>query len=77
MALLVTDQGEIDSLRTLLNATHKIPRNLVLKLYTSNTTPAESDVPSAANYYEPYDASNASGYGAEHYWLSRSKEQPY
>ena len=65
MALLVTDQGEIDSLRTLLNATHKIPRNLVLKLYTSNTTPAESDVPSAANYYEPYDASNASGYGAE------------
>lgn len=63
MALLVTDQGEIDSLRTLLNATHKIPRNLVLKLYTSNTTPAESDVPSAANYYEPYDASNASGYG--------------
>ena len=27
MALLVTDQGEIDSLRTLLNATHKIPRN--------------------------------------------------
>jgi hypothetical protein len=65
MALLVTDQGEIDSLRTLLNATHKIPRNLVLKLYTSNTTPAESDVPSAANYFEPYDASNASGYGAE------------
>ena len=47
MALLVTDQGEIDSLRTLLNATHKIPRNLVLKLYTSDTTPAESDVPSA------------------------------
>ena len=45
MALLVTDQGEIDSLRTLLNATHQIPRNLVLKLYTSNTTPAESDVP--------------------------------
>ena len=59
MALLVTDQGEIDSLRTLLNATHKIPRNLVLKLYTSDTTPAESDVPSAtANYYEPYDATN-------------------
>ena len=47
MALLVTDQGEIDSLRTLLNATHQIPRNLVLKLYTSDTTPAESDVPSA------------------------------
>ena len=64
MALLVTDQGEIDSLRTLLNATHKIPRNLVLKLYTSNTTPAESDVPSATNYFEPYNASNSSGYGS-------------
>ena len=64
MALLVTDQGEIDSVRTLLNATHKIPRNLVLKLYTSNTTPAESDVPSATNYFEPYNASNASGYGS-------------
>ena len=64
MALLVTDQGEIDSLRTLLNSTHTIPRNLVLKLYTSNTTPGESDVPSSANYYEPYNASNASGYGS-------------
>ena len=64
MALLVTDQGEIDSLRTLLNSTHEIPRNLVLKLYTSNTTPAESDVPSAANYFEPYNASNSSGYGS-------------
>tara|TARA_B100002019_G_scaffold90443_1_gene78148 strand:- start:5652 stop:7064 length:1413 start_codon:yes stop_codon:yes gene_type:complete len=64
MALLVTDQGEIDSLRTLLNSTHTIPRNLVLKLYTSNTTPGESDVPSSANYYEPYNATNASGYGS-------------
>ena len=64
MALLVTDQGEIDSLRTLLNSTHQIPRNLVLKLYTSNTTPAESDVPSTANYFEPYNASNSSGYGS-------------
>ena len=64
MALLVTDQGEIDSLRTLLNSTHEIPRNLVLKLYTSNTTPAESDVPSTANYFEPYNASNSSGYGS-------------
>ncbi len=63
MALLVTDQGEIDSLRTLLNATHQIPRNLVLKLYTSNTTPLESDVPSSTAYFEPYNASNSSGYG--------------
>jgi len=64
MALLVTDQGEIDSLRTLLNSTHTIPRNLVLKLYTSNTTPAESDVPSSTTYFEPYNASNSSGYGS-------------
>ena len=65
MALLVTDQGEIDSLRTLLNATHQIPRNLVLKLYTGPTTaPTEQDVPSATKYFEPYNASNNSGYGA-------------
>ena len=64
MALLVTDQGEIDSLRTLLNATHEIPRNLVLKLYTGpSTPPSEQDVPSATKYFEPYNASNSSGYG--------------
>ena len=65
MALLVTDQGEIDSLRTLLNATHEIPRNLVLKLYTGPATaPTEQDVPSATKYFEPYNASNTSGYGS-------------
>ena len=65
MALLVTDQGEIDSLRTLLNSTHEIPRNLVLKLYTGPTTaPSEQDVPSATKYFEPYNATNNSGYGA-------------
>ena len=64
MALLVTDQGEIDSLRTLLNATHTIPRNLVLKLYTSNNDPLEADVPTNTDYFEAYDAGNASGYGA-------------
>ena len=65
MALLVTDQGEIDSLRTLLNATHEIPRNLVLKLYTGpSTAPSEQDVPSATKYFEPYNASNNSGYGS-------------
>jgi len=64
MALLVTDQGEIDSLRTLLNATHQIPRNLILKLYTGpSTAPSEQDVPSATKYFEPYNASNSSGYG--------------
>tara|TARA_B100002019_G_scaffold261842_1_gene248891 strand:- start:16487 stop:17935 length:1449 start_codon:yes stop_codon:yes gene_type:complete len=65
MALLVTDQGEIDSLRTLLNATHEIPRNLVLKLYTGPATaPSEQDVPSATKYFEPYNATNNSGYGS-------------
>ena len=65
MALLVTDQGEIDSLRTLLNATHEIPRNLVLKLYTGpSTAPTEQDVPSATKYFEPYNATNTSGYGS-------------
>ena len=64
MALLVTDQGEIDSLRTLLNATHSIPRNLILKLYTGpSTAPSEQDVPSATKYFEPYNATNSSGYG--------------
>ena len=65
MALLVTDQGEIDSLRTLLNATHEIPRNLVLKLYTgASTPPSEQDVPSATKYFEPYNATNTTGYGS-------------
>ena len=64
MALLVTDQGEIDSLRTLLNSTHSIPRNLILKLYTGpSTAPSEQDVPSATKYFEPYNAANSSGYG--------------
>ncbi len=65
MALLVTDQGEIDSLRTLLNATHQIPRNLILKLYTGpSLPPTEQDVPSASKYFEPYNATNSSGYGS-------------
>jgi len=64
MALLVPNIGEVDSLRTLLNATHQIPRNLVLKLFTSNTTPAEGDVPSATAYFEPYNDSNTNGYGS-------------
>ena len=65
MALLVTDQGEIDSLRTLLNSTHEIPRNLVLKLYTApSTAPSEQDVPSATAYFEPFNASNTNTYGS-------------
>ena len=63
MALLVPNIGELESLRYLLNATHQIPRNLVLKLFSSNTTPAEGDVPSQTAYYEPYADGNTNGYG--------------
>ena len=64
MALLVTDQGEIDSLRTLLNSTHQIPRDLVLKLYTGpSTAPTEQDLPSGTKYFEPFDASNSRATG--------------
>jgi len=63
MALLVPDCGELQSLRYLVNSDHRIPRNLILKLYSSSTTPAEGDVPSQTTYYEPFDASGAIGYG--------------
>lgn len=70
MALLVPNIGEIESLRYLIaqnNHTAALadqsPRNLVLKLYTSNTTPAESDVPSPTAYYEPYGVGNTNAYG--------------
>ncbi len=63
MALLVPNIGEVESLRYLLNATHQIPRNLILKLFTSNTDPAEGDVPSATAYFEPYVDGNTNGYG--------------
>ncbi len=63
MALLVTDNGEIDSLRNLLNQNQQIPRNLILKLFTTNTYPAESDTPSQTTYYEPYTTNNTIGYG--------------
>ena len=62
--------GEIESLRYLIaqnNHTASLadqsPRNLVLKLFTSNTTPAESDVPSFTQYYEPYGVGNTNAYG--------------
>ena len=63
MALLVPDSGELQSLRYLVNSNHQITRNLILKLFSSNTTPAEGDVPSQSAYYEPYDASGLVGYG--------------
>lgn len=68
MALLVHNNGELQSLRYLVNSDHNIPRNLILKLYTSSHngdgTPLESDVPSQSAYYEPYDASGLVGYGS-------------
>ena len=68
MALLVHDAGELQSLRYLVNSNQNIPRNLILKLYSSshntNGTPLEGDVPSQLAYYEPYDASGLVGYGS-------------
>jgi len=68
MALLVHDAGELQSLRYLVNSNQNIPRNLILKLYSSshntNGTPLEGDVPSQTAYYEPYDASGLVGYGS-------------
>jgi len=68
MALLVHDAGELQSLRYLVNSNQNIPRNLILKLYSSshntNGTPLEGDVPSQTAYYEPYNASGAVGYGS-------------
>lgn len=70
MALLVPNIGELESLRYLINANNHVPdrednapRDLVLKLYTSATTPAEGDVPSATAYYEPYAANGSNAYG--------------
>jgi hypothetical protein len=70
MALLVPDIGELESLRYLIaqnnhtaSLSEQSPRNLVLKLFTSNTTPAESDVPSVSAYYEPYGIGNTNAYG--------------
>ena len=70
MALLVPDIGELESLRYLVaqnnhtaSLSDQSPRNLVLKLFTSNTTPAESDYPSATAYYEPYGIGNTNSYG--------------
>ena len=64
MALLVTDNGEIDSLRNLLNYSQNIPRNLILKLFSTDTYPAESDTPSQTRYFEPYTDNNTIGYGS-------------
>ena len=68
MALLVHDNGELQSLRYLVNSNNIVPRNLILKLYSSshntNGTPLEGDIPSQTAYYEPYDESGLVGYGS-------------
>jgi hypothetical protein len=48
MALLVPNNGEGDMLKAIVN--HTAAENLVLKLFKSNTTPAEGDT--AATYTE-------------------------
>lgn len=48
MALLVPNTGEVIALEALVNKT--APQNLVLRLYESNTTPAEGDT--AGTYTE-------------------------
>jgi hypothetical protein len=70
MALLVPNIGELESLRYLVaqnnhtaSLTDQSPRNLVLKLFTSNTTPTETDVPSPTSYFEPYGIGNTNAYG--------------
>ena len=70
MALLVPNIGELESLRYLVNQSNHVldrednaPRDLLLKLCTSNTVPAETDVPSATAYYEPYADGNTNTYG--------------
>ena len=70
MALLVPNIGEIESLRYLIAQNNFVadledtsPRNLVLKLFTSNTTPAEGDVPTQTAYFSPYIDGNVNGYG--------------
>lgn len=73
MALLVPNIGELESLRYLVNQSNHTqaladtsPKNLVLKLFCSNTTPAEGDVPTGNGgaYYEPYNSAGTGGYGS-------------
>jgi hypothetical protein len=56
MSLLVPNQGESIALKALLN--HTAPQNLVLRLYTNNKTPAETDTEA------DYTQASGSGYSA-------------
>jgi hypothetical protein len=71
MSLVVPNSGELEALRTLINQqsftqtfTDAAPRNLVLKLFSSNTIPEAGDVPSQTAYFEPYNSSGLLGYGS-------------
>lgn len=56
MALVIPDVGEDIALKNLVN--HTAPQNLVLRLFTNNVTPGESDT--AGTYTEQ----SGSGYSA-------------
>lgn len=56
MTLLVPDQAESIALQNLLNKT--APQNMVMKLYKSNTTPAETDTEAT------YTEADFTGYAA-------------
>jgi len=57
MALVVPNQGEQIALEALLNKT--APQNLVLRLYTNDVTPGETDTEAA------YTEASGDGYAAE------------
>jgi hypothetical protein len=57
MIILIANVGELRSLENIVNKT--APENLVLRLYTSNTTPAETDT--AGSYTE----ASGNGYAAK------------
>jgi hypothetical protein len=70
MTLLVPQIGEVESLRYLVGANNHVtdlqdtsPRNLLLKLYRSDTTPTDESVPCLEHYFEPYVDSASSSYG--------------
>lgn len=57
MSLVVPDQGENIILEAIVNKT--APQNLILKLYTNDVTPGESDTEAT------YTEANGAGYGAK------------
>lgn len=71
MTLLVPQIGEIESLRYLVGANNHVtdlentsPRNLILKLFRSDTTPVDDHNPSLEHYFEPYVNQATTSYGS-------------